>query len=55
VLRVRYHHEEPKTIWEGTDAFVNYCINHLRPIRSRGGRLYCNTKTVDTVRLKRLR
>ena len=28
-------------IWQGTDAFVNYCINELKEIRSSGGRLYC--------------
>lgn len=30
-----------RRIWSGTDAFVNYCINENRPIRSSGGRLYC--------------
>ena len=34
-------HEPSERIFEGRDAFVNYCINHNRPIRSRGGRLYC--------------
>jgi hypothetical protein len=28
-------------IWEGTDNFVNICINHLLEIRSMNGRLYC--------------
>ncbi len=28
-------------IFEGSDAFVNYCINKGKEIRSSGGRLYC--------------
>jgi hypothetical protein len=28
-------------IWQGTDNFVNICINHPYEIRSSGGRLYC--------------
>lgn len=28
-------------IWEGTDAFVNYCINRSKEIRSNHGRLFC--------------
>jgi hypothetical protein len=54
VLAVRYHNEAPKTIWEGTDAFVNYCIDHSRPIHSQGGRLYCTTTGRYSVKLKRL-
>jgi hypothetical protein len=29
-------------IYEGTDAFINVCINDLRTIWSSGGRLYCD-------------
>jgi hypothetical protein len=29
-------------IYEGTDAFINVCINDLRRIWSSGGRLYCD-------------
>lgn len=32
-------------IYEGTDAFVNYCIDDNREIRSLNGRLYCWRKT----------
>jgi hypothetical protein len=28
-------------VWEGSDAFINYCINESQRIRSEGGRLYC--------------
>lgn len=34
------------TIWEGTDAFVNVCINRGFTIYSSGGRLYCETPRV---------
>jgi hypothetical protein len=30
-----------RIIWEGTDDFVNVCINQLRKIRSKNLRLYC--------------
>jgi hypothetical protein len=33
----------PKRIYEGSDAFVNVCINRGLEIRSIGGRLYCET------------
>jgi hypothetical protein len=33
-----------KKIWEGTDAFVNVCINDSLEIRSSNGRLYCKTR-----------
>lgn len=55
VLAVRYHNEVPKTIWEGTDAFVNYCIDRSRPIHSKGGRLYCTTTGAYSVKLTRIR
>lgn len=29
------------TFYEGSDEFVNYCIDENRPIHSAGGRLYC--------------
>ena len=32
-----------KKIWEGTDAFVNVCIDRGLEIRSSGGVLYCET------------
>lgn len=30
-----------RKIWEGSDAFVNYCINETRTLRSHHGRLFC--------------
>ena len=30
-----------RKVWEGTDAFWNYCINGLKTTYSQGGRLYC--------------
>jgi hypothetical protein len=35
------HWPREEKIWEGSDAFVNYCINKGKEIRSSGGRLYC--------------
>jgi hypothetical protein len=35
------HYKAERMIWQGTDDFVNVCINHLLLIRSKGGRLYC--------------
>lgn len=41
-ILVRRHRTDGYRIWEGTDAFVNVCINQGRVIRSSGGRLYCS-------------
>lgn len=35
-------HERTRTIWQGTDSFINLCINSSERLWSRGGRLYCN-------------
>lgn len=40
-VRSRVHYRRGRIYWEGTDAFVNICINKPLPIKSRGGRLYC--------------
>lgn len=40
-IRAQTDYAAPHTIWEGSDAFVNYCINRLKEIRSEDGRLYC--------------
>lgn len=37
----RVQHVVEERIYEGTDAFVNYCIDKGREIRSRNGRLFC--------------
>jgi hypothetical protein len=39
INRQRFWHYE--RVFEGTDAFVNYCIDQSQEIRSAGGRLYC--------------
>ncbi len=35
------HGQPPHRIWQGEDAFVNYCIDDLKRITSIGGRLGC--------------
>lgn len=55
VLRVRYTNQTSKRIWEGTDRFVNYCINGLHTTRSEGGRLYCKTNGSYRVKVTRIR
>ena len=42
-------------IWEGTDNFVNICINRTYEIRSSGGRLYCVQPAMSFRKVKRLR
>lgn len=51
--RVRFR--PGRTFFEGTDAFVNKCINGGFTIKSRGGRLYCRTPSVTTKRMFGLR
>lgn len=34
-------------IWEGTDSFINICINDSKEIRSSGGRLYCRYEAFE--------
>lgn len=41
-IRFKTIHAPYKRIWEGTDAFINTCINGLHDIYSSGGRLYCS-------------
>jgi hypothetical protein len=40
-VRATVRRTPARRIFRGTDAFVNYCINHNQTIRSSGGRLYC--------------
>jgi hypothetical protein len=42
-------------IWEGTDNFINICINHPYEVRSSGGRLYCVQPAASFRKVKRLR
>ena len=42
-LYVVVSHHGSKKIWEGTDAFINVCIDRGLEIRSSGGVLYCET------------
>jgi len=34
-------------VWQGTDQFVNYCIDHNRPLYSSDLKLYCNDPAVE--------
>lgn len=36
-----YRPETARRVWEGTDEFVNFCINSSATVMSSGGRLYC--------------
>lgn len=38
-------------IWQGTDAFINTCINDGYRIRSLDGRLYCDVEWVARVQI----
>jgi hypothetical protein len=40
-IRAQTDYQGGHTVYEGTDAFVNYCIDRAKDIRSQGGRLYC--------------
>ncbi len=57
VFRVRWVDRPGRRIWQGTDAFINYCINELRPLRSENLRLYCTTPDQSryVVKMRRLR
>lgn len=41
-VAVRREQRAGRTIFEGTDDFINVCINELLTIRSSGGKLYCS-------------
>jgi hypothetical protein len=43
-----------RQIWQGTDAFVNYCIGEGKRIWSSGGKLYCWTEPQDDITVKRV-
>lgn len=45
---------DTQIIRQGTDAFVNYCINEGKEIRSSGGRLYCVKVRLGTFKVKRV-
>lgn len=40
-FKVRTRYKPSRTIFEGSDAFINYCIDHTRTLHSHHGRLYC--------------
>ena len=42
-------------IWEGTDNFINICINGSHELRSLGGRLYCYQGSRQDETITRLR
>jgi hypothetical protein len=41
LLVLDYQHQDPYKVWQGTDAFVNYCINGLHQTYSQNLQLYC--------------
>jgi hypothetical protein len=45
-LQVRID-KDYRTIWQGTDDFINVCINDLEKLYSSGGRLYCLSLEFD--------
>lgn len=51
-FRIRWVNRPSRTIWIGTDAFVNYCINKLKTIYSKNGRLYCRTDNRSGYRVR---
>lgn len=40
-IRWRSRYTPGRRIWQGTDAFVNYCIEYAKKLRSENLRLYC--------------
>jgi hypothetical protein len=54
-FRVITRYRRAYRIWEGTDAFVNVCINDLRRIWSSGGRLYCDEPGFAARRIRLLK
>jgi hypothetical protein len=54
-FRVKVRYTPGYRIWEGTDAFVNVCINDLRRIWSSGGRLYCDEPPFVTRSIRMLK
>ena len=51
IVTRRFYHDS--RIWQGTDNFVNICINRGYPIYSAGGRLYCVSPALLTFRVQR--
>jgi hypothetical protein len=47
-LTAVYNHQPANRVWEGTDEFVNYCINDSRPTYSLDLRLYCWNPAITT-------
>ncbi len=54
-FRLTTVHRPRRRVWEGTDAFVNFCINGEYTIWSKGGRLFCwkPARTRHTARMIR--
>jgi hypothetical protein len=40
-IRAQTDYRAGHTVWEGTDAFINYCIDKSKDLRSEGGKLNC--------------
>jgi hypothetical protein len=49
---VSYTYTPWRGIWEGSDEFINYCVNETREVRSSGGRLYCTTDSSVSYAIK---
>jgi hypothetical protein len=41
-LRYHFVQQPGGRVWQGTDAFVNYCIDGAHVVHSSGGNLYCD-------------
>lgn len=50
-LRYQFSQQPGGRIWQGTDAFVNYCIDGPHLVHSSGGNLYCDRPSVTTYRV----
>lgn len=50
----RIRNTQGRTIWQGTDDFVNICINRTLTVLSQGGRLYCMMNDSTAIRLRRV-
>jgi hypothetical protein len=55
LIKVRWINNEGREIYEGTDAFVNVCINGNHKIYSRHLRLYCVVGAYEARKLRVLR
>jgi hypothetical protein len=50
-LRFQFTQQPGGRIWQGTDAFVNYCIDGTHVVHSSGGNLYCDRPSATWYRV----